>query len=45
MNFAEHCEVFVTSTGDDRQIDSDSRRCLLQARAKADCRKYWQADG
>ena len=35
MNFAEHCEVFVTSTGDDRQIDSDIlARCLLQARAK-----------
>jgi DNA helicase HerA-like ATPase len=35
MNFAEHCEVFVTSTGDDKQIDSDIlARCLLQARAK-----------
>jgi DNA helicase HerA-like ATPase len=35
MNFAEHCEVFVTSSGDDRQIDSDIlARCLLQARAK-----------
>jgi DNA helicase HerA-like ATPase len=35
MNFAEHCEVFVTSTGDDRQIDSDIlARCLLQARTK-----------
>jgi uncharacterized protein len=35
MNFAEHCEVFVTSTGDDRQIDADIlARCLLQARAK-----------
>jgi hypothetical protein len=31
MNFAEHCEVFVTSTGDDRQIDADIlARCLLQ---------------
>ncbi len=35
MNFAEHCEVFVTSSGDDRQIDADIlARCLLQARAK-----------
>jgi DNA helicase HerA-like ATPase len=35
MNFAEHCEVFVTSTGDDKQIDTDIlARCLLQARAK-----------
>ena len=35
MNFAEHCEVFVTSTGDDKHIDSDIlARCLLQARAK-----------
>jgi uncharacterized protein len=35
MNFAEHCEVFVTSQGDDKQIDSDIlARCLLQARAK-----------
>ncbi len=35
MNFAEHCEVFVTSQGDDRQIDCDIlARCLLQARSK-----------
>ncbi len=35
MNFAEHCEVFVTSQGDDKQIDADIlARCLLQARAK-----------
>jgi uncharacterized protein len=35
MNFAEHCEVFITSSGDDRQIDADIlARCLLQARAK-----------
>jgi uncharacterized protein len=35
MNFAEHCEVFVTSKGDDRQMDCDIlARCLLQARAK-----------
>jgi uncharacterized protein len=35
MNFAEHCEVFVTSQGDDRQLDCDIlAKCLLQARAK-----------
>jgi DNA helicase HerA-like ATPase len=35
MNFAEHCEILVTSTGDDRQIDSDIlAKCLLQARSK-----------
>lgn len=35
MNFKEHCEVFVTSKGDERQIDSDIlAKCLLQARAK-----------
>ncbi len=35
MNFAEHCEVFVTSKGDERQIDCDIlARCLLQARGK-----------
>ncbi len=35
MNFAEHCEVFVTSTGDEGQVDRDIlSRCLLQARSK-----------
>ena len=35
MNFAEHCEVFVTSTGADRQGDSDIlAKCLLRARSK-----------
>ncbi len=35
MNFAEHCEVFVKSTGDERQVDCDIlSRCLLQARNK-----------
>ncbi len=35
MNFAEHVEVFVTSNGDDKQIDMDIlARCLLQARSK-----------
>jgi DNA helicase HerA-like ATPase len=35
MNFAEHCEVFVTSSGDERQADCDIlAKCLLQARSK-----------
>ena len=35
MNFAEHCEVFLTSSGHERQIDADLlAKCLLQARAK-----------
>jgi uncharacterized protein len=35
MNFAEHCEVFVTSKGDDRQLDCDIlAKCLLAARGK-----------
>ncbi len=35
MNFAEHCEVFVTSKGDEKQMDCDIlARCLLQARSK-----------
>jgi DNA helicase HerA-like ATPase len=35
MNFEEHCEVFVTSTGGDRQIDADIlAKCLLLARGK-----------
>ena len=35
MNFEEHCEVFITSSGADRQRDSDIlAKCLLQARAK-----------
>ncbi len=35
MNFEEHCEVFVTSEGSDRQRDSDLlAKCLLAARAK-----------
>jgi hypothetical protein len=35
MNFEEHCEVFVTSSGADRQRDTDIlAKCLLQARAK-----------
>nr|WP_232281090.1 ATP-binding protein [Novosphingobium nitrogenifigens] len=35
MNFEEHCEVFLTSSGSDRVVDSDIlARCLQQARAK-----------
>ena len=35
MNFEEHCEVFVTSMGADRNIDSEIlAKCLLAARAK-----------
>ncbi|MEQ1508810.1 MAG: DUF87 domain-containing protein [Sphingopyxis sp.] len=35
LNFHEHCEVFVTSEGKERQIDCDIlSRCLLAARAK-----------
>ena len=35
LNFDEHCEVFVTSEGKERQIDRDIlARCILAARAK-----------
>jgi len=35
MNFEEHCEVFLTAHGADRQIDADIlAKCLLAARAK-----------
>ena len=35
MNFEEHCEVFLTSSGNDRQEDADIlAKCLLQARSK-----------
>jgi uncharacterized protein len=35
MNFEEHCEVFVTGTGADAQLDRDIlAKCLLAARAK-----------
>jgi uncharacterized protein len=35
MNFEEHCEVFLTSTGNERQVDADIlSKCLLQARSK-----------
>ncbi len=36
MNFREHCEVFITSTGSEHQIDADIlAKCLLQAKAKS----------
>lgn len=36
MNFEEHCEVFLTSEGADRQLDADIlAKCLLAARAKS----------
>ncbi len=35
MNFEEHCEVFLTSHGADRQVDADIlAKCLLAARGK-----------
>jgi len=35
MNFKEHCEVFVKSSGDDHQTDCDIlAKCLLAAKAK-----------
>ncbi|MBW6524132.1 DUF87 domain-containing protein [Sphingomonas sp. RHCKR47] len=35
MNFEEHCEVFLTSSGAERQVDADIlAKCLLAARAK-----------
>ena len=36
MNFEEHCEVLLTSNGNERQIDVDIlARCLLAARGKS----------
>jgi DNA helicase HerA-like ATPase len=35
MDFQEHCEVLLSSSGDDRQTDSDIlAKCLLRARSK-----------
>lgn len=35
MNFEEHCEVLLTSNGNERQIDMDIlAKCLLKARSK-----------
>ena len=36
MNFEEHCEVFLTTAGNERQTDADIlSKCLLAARAKS----------
>ena len=36
MNFEEHCEVFLTSEGAERQVDADIlAKCLLAARGKS----------
>jgi len=36
MNFEEHCEVLLTSSGNDRQVDADIlAKCLLKARQKS----------
>ncbi|ONF95064.1 ATP-binding protein [Sphingomonas jeddahensis] len=36
MNFEEHCEVFLTTDGAERQVDADIlAKCLLTARAKS----------
>ena len=36
MNFEEHCEVFLTSHGNERQMDADIlAKCLLFARSKS----------
>ncbi|MGN6498990.1 MAG: ATP-binding protein, partial [Tsuneonella sp.] len=35
MNFEEHCEVLLTTNGNERQIDADIlAKCLLKARSK-----------
>ncbi|MDD3799131.1 MAG: DUF87 domain-containing protein [Novosphingobium sp.] len=35
MNFEEHCEVLLSATGNERQVDADIlAKCLLQARGK-----------
>ncbi|WP_247712124.1 ATP-binding protein [Qipengyuania qiaonensis] len=36
MNFEEHCEVLLTSNGNERQVDADIlAKCLLKARQKS----------
>ena len=36
MNFEEHCEVFLTTSGSERQVDADIlAKCLLAAKAKS----------
>ncbi|MGB3722900.1 MAG: DUF87 domain-containing protein [Pacificimonas sp.] len=36
MNFEEHCEVFITTEGSDKEMDMDIlAKCILQARMKS----------
>jgi uncharacterized protein len=36
MNFEEHCEVFLTTSGSERQMDADIlAKCILAAKAKS----------
>ncbi len=36
MNFEEHCEVFLTTNGNERQVDADIlSKCILAARSKS----------
>ncbi|QYU70771.1 DUF87 domain-containing protein [Leptolyngbya sp. 15MV] len=36
MNFEEHCEVLLTSNGNDREVDADIlAKCLLRARSRS----------
>ena len=36
LNFEEHCEIFLTSNGNERQVDADIlARCLLASRQKS----------
>ncbi len=36
MNFEEHCEILLTSDGNERQVDADIlAKCLLKARSKS----------
>jgi uncharacterized protein len=36
MNFEEHCEVFLTTNGNERQLDADIlSKCILAARSKS----------
>jgi DNA helicase HerA-like ATPase len=36
MNFEEHCEVFLTTAGSERQIDADIlAKCILMAKSKS----------
>jgi uncharacterized protein len=44
MNFEEHCEVFITSEGVERELDKAIlATCLLQARAKNDLARTYRS--